>query len=125
MSDKRHRYFQIVTLASLVVVISPSLSRADSGPAADVKSARVAEQDQWQIYCAVNRCSHMRVVDVTVVGRYALATWEDDNQGGQSLLRNDENRWRRIGHGGGVMNAAVLEGYGVPHAIAVQLLPHR
>lgn len=65
----------------------------------------------------------MRVVYVTVVDRYAIAIWEDDNQGGESLLRNDNNRWRRIAHGGGVMNATGLEEHGVPHSIAVQLAP--
>jgi hypothetical protein len=66
----------------------------------------------------------MPVTDVTVVGNYALATWEDYNTGGQTLLRFDSGYWHPIGGGGGIMDTGTVEEYDVPPAIASQLVDH-
>lgn len=62
--------------------------------------------------------------DVTVAGRYALASWESSESNGQSLLRLDHGHWHRIGHGGGGMNTADLVDYGAPCGVAKRLVEH-
>lgn len=94
---------------------------ADYGPQSDIKAARTAQLQAWKFYCGPNRCA-ARVVEVTVVSRYALVAWTAGESGGQSLLKFDGHHWHRIGHGGGVMDVGDVEGYGVPRKIASQLI---
>ena len=107
-----------------LVVLCRTICFADWGPANGVANARLAEQKAWKAYCGSAPCAAMSVSDVAVVGNYALATWEGFKTGGQSLLRFDNGHWHRIGHGGGVMDITVVEGYGAPRAVATRLVEH-
>jgi hypothetical protein len=51
---------------------------------------------------------------INVSGDYALATWNVEHMGGQTLLHQSEAGWVVVESGGGAMNAAVLEQWGVP-----------
>ncbi|HTJ25814.1 MAG TPA: hypothetical protein VMA36_06585 [Candidatus Limnocylindria bacterium] len=96
----------------------------DHGPAVAIAQVRAAERSAWKAQCGTARCAEMPFRAVTVVGRYALVDWADENTGGQSLLREDAGRWHRIAHGGGAMDAAYAQTFGVPRAIAVKLFVH-
>lgn len=51
---------------------------------------------------------------INVSGDYALATWNVEHMGGQTLLQQSEDGWVVVQTGGGVMNDTVLEQLGVP-----------
>jgi|GEM_PF-4868205 len=111
-----------VAAAALLMLLSQVVCFADYGPRADVRRARSAEIGAWNSYC---RCkTRVEVPDVTVVGSYALASWESSESNGQSLLRLDHGHWHRIGHGGGGMNTADLVDYGAPCSVAKRLVEH-
>jgi hypothetical protein len=96
----------------------------DHGPTAAVARVGAAERSAWKAECGAARCAEMPLRAVTVVGRYALVDWSDENTGGQSLLREDAGRWHRIAHGGGAMDAAYAQTFGVPRTIAIGLFAH-
>lgn len=53
---------------------------------------------------------------INVSGDYALATWNVEHMGGQTLLQWSEEGWVVVQTGGGAMNDTVLEQLGVPSA---------
>ena len=116
-----------------IALLSTIPCKADYGPLRDVKAARQAELAAWGEIRNDNKCYErskpwnkcgIGITDVTVVDRYAIVDWSAGEGGGQSLLRRDGKRWRRIGHGGGVMGLGIVEAFGVPHSIAVKLVAH-
>jgi hypothetical protein len=58
----------------------------------------------------------------TVEGKYAIATWQWGEAGGQSILMQRGKRWKVIGSGGGAVDLEVLKQKGVPDKIAEQLM---
>jgi Rieske Fe-S protein len=58
----------------------------------------------------------------TVEGKYAIATWQWGEAGGQSILTQQGKRWKVIGSGGGAINLEVLKQKGIPDKIAEQLM---
>jgi hypothetical protein len=58
----------------------------------------------------------------TVEGKYAIATWQWGEAGGQSVLTQQGKRWKVVGSGGGAINLEVLKQKGVPDKIAEQLM---
>jgi hypothetical protein len=63
------------------------------------------------------------VVQRTVVeGKYAIATWQWDEAGGQSILIRQGKRWKVISSGGGAVNLETLKQKGIPAQIAEQLM---
>jgi hypothetical protein len=58
----------------------------------------------------------------TVEGKYAIATWQWGEAGGQSILTQQGKRWKAIGSGGGAINLEVLKQKGIPDKIAEQLM---
>jgi hypothetical protein len=58
----------------------------------------------------------------TVEGKYAIATWQWGEAGGQSILTQQGKRWKVIGSGGGAVDLATLKQNGVPDTIAEQLM---
>jgi hypothetical protein len=59
---------------------------------------------------------------MTVEGKYAIATWQWGEAGGQSILTQQGKRWKVIGSGGGAVNLETLKQKGVPDKIAEQLM---
>jgi hypothetical protein len=58
----------------------------------------------------------------TVEGKYAIATWQWGEAGGQSILTQQGKRWKVVGSGGGAVNLETLKQKGVPDKIAEQLM---
>jgi hypothetical protein len=59
---------------------------------------------------------------LTVERKYAIATWQWGEAGGQSVLIQQGKRWKVIGSGGGAVDLEVLKQKGVPDKIAEQLM---
>lgn len=83
-------------------------------------SAIAQAGDQDQVTAVVVRhlsggTAQPRVMQVRIVGNYALADWLlGENAGGQALLVRDQSSWRLIQSGGGAMDVEYLRGLGVP-----------
>ena len=58
----------------------------------------------------------------TVEGKYAIATWQWGEAGGQSVLIQQDKRWKVVGFGGGAVNLEVLKQKGIPDKIADRLM---
>jgi hypothetical protein len=58
----------------------------------------------------------------TVEGKYAIATWQWGEAGGQSILTQQGKRWKVVGSGGGAVNLESLKQKGVPDKIADRLM---
>jgi hypothetical protein len=58
----------------------------------------------------------------TVEGKYAIATWQWGEAGGQSILTQQDKRWKVVGSGGGAVNLETLKQKGVPDKIAERLM---
>jgi hypothetical protein len=58
----------------------------------------------------------------TVEGKYAIATWQWGEAGGQSILIQRGKRWKIVGSGGGAVNLESLKQKGVPDKIADRLM---
>jgi hypothetical protein len=58
----------------------------------------------------------------TVEGKYAIATWQWGEAGGQSILTQQGKRWKVISSGGGAVNLEILKQKGVPDTIADRLM---
>jgi hypothetical protein len=58
----------------------------------------------------------------TVEGKYAIATWQWSEAGGQSILTQQGKRWKVISSGGGAVNLEILKQKGVPDTIADRLM---
>jgi hypothetical protein len=58
----------------------------------------------------------------TVEGKYAIATWQWGEAGGQSILIQEDQRWRVVSAGGGAVNLEILKQQEIPAQIAERLL---
>jgi hypothetical protein len=58
----------------------------------------------------------------TVEGKYAIATWQWGEAGGQSILTQQGKHWKVISSGGGAVDLEVLKQKGIPDKIAEQLM---
>jgi hypothetical protein len=63
-----------------------------------------------------------KVRRTTVEGKYAIATWQWGEAGGQSVLIQQGKRWKVFGSGGGAVNLEILKQKGVPDKIADRLI---
>ena len=108
-----------------VTLVGPSIApnqfrpphRGGYGPARDVEGARAAELSRW-------RHGVVAIPDVTVVGSYALITWETDKAGGQSLYVKKQGGWVLLTDGGGLIDQGILVDNGVPSQVAHELIEH-
>jgi hypothetical protein len=58
----------------------------------------------------------------TVEGKYAIATWQWGEAGGQSILTQQGKRWKVVDSGGGAINLETLKQKGVPAKVAENLM---
>jgi hypothetical protein len=58
----------------------------------------------------------------TVKGKYAIATWQWGEAGGQSILIQQSKRWKIVDSGGGAVNLETLKQKGVPAKVAEKLM---
>lgn len=122
MTRTETRFCRVMSGLVMVACLAPVVARADYGPAHDVKTARAAELAHANCRSAA-KCA-VDVPNVTIVAPYALLTWRSGESGGEALWRKRSDRWVRIIGGGGAMGPSDLEHYGVPHAVAMELLKH-
>jgi hypothetical protein len=57
-----------------------------------------------------------------VDGQYAVATWQWGEAGGQSILIQQDNRWKVLASGGGAVSLEILKQQGIPANIAARLM---
>jgi hypothetical protein len=58
----------------------------------------------------------------TVEEKYAIATWQWGEAGGQSVLIQQSKRWKVVDSGGGAINLETLKQKGVPAKVAEKLM---
>jgi hypothetical protein len=58
----------------------------------------------------------------TVEEKYAIATWQWGEAGGQSVLIQQGKRWKVFGSGGGAVNLETLKQKGIPAKTAERLM---
>jgi hypothetical protein len=58
----------------------------------------------------------------TLEGKYAIATWQWGEAGGQSILTLQGKRWKVLGSGGGAVNLETLKESGIPAKTAERLM---
>jgi hypothetical protein len=58
----------------------------------------------------------------TVEGKYAIATWQWSEAGGQSILIQQGKRWKVVSSGGGAINLETLKQKGVSTNVAEKLM---
>jgi hypothetical protein len=58
----------------------------------------------------------------TVEEKYAIATWQWGEAGGQSILIQQSKRWKIVDSGGGAINLETLKQKGVPAKVAEKLM---
>jgi hypothetical protein len=59
---------------------------------------------------------------LTVEGKYAIATWQWGEAGGQSILIQQGKRWKVVGSGGGAVDLEILKQKSVPDKAADRLM---
>lgn len=69
----------------------------------------------------LGRAISMDWIRITVSRRYAYAVWDSGPMAGSRLLENTMGGWRVIGAGGGAMNRAIIEAFGVDRDDAYNL----
>jgi hypothetical protein len=63
------------------------------------------------------------VLQRTIVeSKYAIATWQWGEAGGQSILIQQGKRWKVVGSGGGAVDLETLKQKGIPAKTAEQLM---
>ncbi len=70
----------------------------------------------------LGKSAQFKVRKVAVASGYALVSWVEGEAGGQALLQKQSGAWKILTHGGGWLGLGGLKQYGVPQAIAEQLL---
>ena len=116
----------LLTLSAVVAInqvfpnlIEQALAKSTT-PASDPAIAKATIEDllssksQSKVQPTVRR--------TTVEGKYAIATWQWGEAGGQSILIQQGKRWKVIGSGGGAVDLATLKQKGVPDKIADRLM---
>jgi len=64
-----------------------------------------------------------QITSLTIVEDYALVGVADDYTGGASLLKKEQGIWEIVVETGGALGVNDLVSYGVPEAIAEELMP--
>jgi hypothetical protein len=121
-------FFLIMLLTVSTVVaasqILPNLvESAIARPSVTANNPEIAKATIEQLLSAKSSSKVQPTVRrTTVEGKYAIATWQWGEAGGQSVLIQQGKRWKVIGSGGGAVDLEVLKQKGVPDKIAEQLM---
>lgn len=108
---------KFVLLSALIALATTSVS-TQGAPAAtsNDRSAIVNADVAHHRTIAPQRT---KVTNVATYEGYALVAWEDENSGGQDVLKFRDGAWRFIGGGGGMPEArSLVTLYGVPSHVA-------
>lgn len=122
MTDGGRRFCRFMSVVVLMAAALSAQSFAANAPGSDANAVRRAELSHWRCTAhSVDSCS-VKLRTITVAAPYALVEWVTLHSGGQSLYRKKGASWARIASGGGAMDVRDLVRYGVPRAIAEQLV---
>ncbi|MFM2432674.1 MAG: hypothetical protein RLZZ511_3888 [Cyanobacteriota bacterium] len=114
-----------LSLSSILAVtqVLPSLvERAIAKPIAAQKDSEISKVTISQLL-GKQKPKIQPVVQRTIVEeKYAIATWQWDEAGGQSILIKQGKRWKVISSGGGAVNLETLKQKGIPAQIAERLI---
>jgi hypothetical protein len=122
------RFFLIMLLTvSGVVAVSQVLPNlvesAIAKPAITAIKPEIAKATIENLLSSKSRSKAQPTVRrTTVEGKYAIATWQWGEAGGQSILTQQGKRWKVVGSGGGAVNLEILKQKGVPDTIADRLM---
>jgi hypothetical protein len=120
--------FFLIALLTLSAVIAASQTLPnliESAIAKPVTTATNSEIAKVTIYQLLNKQKPkvQPVVQRTIVeGKYAIATWQWGEAGGQSILAQRGKRWKVVGSGGGAVNLETLKQKGIPAKTAEWLM---
>jgi hypothetical protein len=125
---KRLLAFLLIALLSLSGIIAatqilPNLvEQAIAKPTAVQPNSDIAKATISQLL-GKQKPKVQPVAQRTVVeGKYAIATWQWGEAGGQSILIQQGKRWKVISSGGGAINLETLTQKGIPTQIAERLM---
>jgi hypothetical protein len=116
----------LLTLSAVVVasqVLPGFVESAIARPAITTSNPEIAKATIENLLSSKSKSKAQPTVRrTTVEGKYAIATWQWGEAGGQSILTQHGKRWKVISSGGGAVNLEVLKQKGVPDKIAEQLM---
>jgi hypothetical protein len=122
------RFFLIMLLTvSGVVAVSQILPNlvesAIAKPAITTSNPEIAKATIENLLSSKSRSKAQPTVRrTTVEGKYAIATWQWSEAGGQSILIQQGKRWKVVGSGGGAVNLEILKQKGVLGKTADRLM---
>jgi hypothetical protein len=116
----------LLTLSTVVVasqVLPGFVESAIAKPAITAIKPEIAKATIENLLSSKSRSKDQPTVRrTTVEGKYAIATWQWGEAGGQSILTQQAKRWKVISSGGGAVNLEVLKQKGIPDKIVEQLM---
>jgi 2',3'-cyclic-nucleotide 2'-phosphodiesterase (5'-nucleotidase family) len=115
----------ILSLSSVIAVtqILPSLvEQAMAKPALSQSNSEVSKVTIDHLIAGRKPKVQPKVQRTIVEGKYAIATWQWGETGGQSILIQQGKRWKVISSGGGAVNLETLKQKGIPSQIAERLM---
>jgi hypothetical protein len=116
----------LLTLSAVIAInqVFPNLvEQALAKSATPTGDLAIAKATIWHLLSSKSKSkSQPTVRRTTVEGKYAIATWQWGEAGGQSILIKQGKRWKVVGSGGGAVNLEILRQKGVPDKIADQLM---
>jgi hypothetical protein len=120
-------FFLIMLLTVSAVVASQILPNlvesAIARPAITTSNPEITKATIENLLSSKSRSKAQPTVRrTTVEGKYAIATWQWSEAGGQSILTQQGKRWKVISSGGGAVNLEILKQKGVPDTIADRLM---
>jgi hypothetical protein len=121
-------FFLIMLLTvSVVVAVSQVLPNlvesAIARPAITASNSEIAKATIENLLSSKSKSKAQPTVRrTTVEGKYAIATWRWGEAGGQSVLIQQDKRWKVVGSGGGAVNLEILKQKGIPDKIADRLM---
>lgn len=122
MTEGGRRFCRFMSVAVLFTAALSAQSFGASASDSDANAVRRAELSHWRCTPASTESCSIKVRTIAVAAPYALVDWVTLHSGGQSLYRKKGASWARIATGGGAMDVHDLVHYGVPRAIAAQLV---
>jgi hypothetical protein len=121
--------FFLIALLTLVAVVAinqgvPNLvERAFAKPVNATVNSDVAKVTLENLLSGTSQSeSRPMVRRTTVEGKYAIATWQWGEAGGQSILIQQDKRWKVVSAGGGAVSLEILKQQGIPASSAERLL---
>jgi Rieske Fe-S protein len=115
----------LLTVSAVVAsqILPNSVESAIAKPAITTSNSEIAKATIEHLLSSKSKSKAQPTVRrTTVEGKYAIATWQWGEAGGQSILTQQGRRWKVVGSGGGAVNLETLKQKGVPVKVAEKLM---